>query len=119
MTALAAGTAGGLTTSASSAVTDAYGALRARLRQLFGDDEHAVEVLERHEGDPGQYQEPLRLMLVRADAARDDEVLSAARDLLASVASDRPAKEKYHVDVHNSQGVAVGNGVTQHNVFHK
>ncbi|WP_207386746.1 RIP homotypic interaction motif-containing protein [Frankia sp. Cppng1_Ct_nod] len=115
--ALAAGAAGGLTESASAAVTGAYAALRDRLRRLFTADREAAGVLELHEGNPDVYQEPLRHVLARSGAAGDYEVVAAAQYLMTLLDAAGSAAGKYSVDVRGAQGVQVGDGNTQTNTF--
>ncbi len=97
--ALAAGAAAGLTETASTAVGDAYQGLKSLTRRALrrgGVDEEPT--------DPGE----LREALAAADAGADAELLAAARRVLELT----DPTGKYVVDVHDNQGVQVGDGNT-------
>src|SRR4051812_39466464 len=82
--ALAAGAGAGLKDSASTAVRDAYAGLRDLLRRRVGDhDEQAVQALEADETEPGVWQARIGEALTTSGAADDEQVLAAARRLLA------------------------------------
>jgi len=93
--ALAAGASAGLTDTVSSAVKDAYTDLRAALRQRLTNHGRPVEAATAAE-------------IAASGADRDEEVLSAARRLLAAV--DQP-----RIDLREAKGVRVGDHDTRHN----
>ena len=113
-TALAAGAALGLKDAASTAIKDAYGALKAMVkRRLAGGD----LVLDRHEHAPDTWRAPLEAELTAAGAGGDAELVAAARALMELVDAAGSRAGKYAVDVRGSQGVQIGDHNTQDNVF--
>jgi hypothetical protein len=114
--ALAAGAGAGLKDSASTAVRDAYAGLRDLLRRRVGDhDEQAVQALEADETEPGVWQARIGEALTTSGAADDEQVLAAARRLLA--VADPALAAKYQVDVREAKGVQVGDHNSQTNTF--
>lgn len=99
-TALLAGTAGGLSSTASAAVGQAYEALCAAVRRrLRGRDE---EALDAYLDDPAAGRD--RLLAALPDA--DDELVAMARAVLV------PQPGKYTVDARGATNVMTG----EHNV---
>ncbi|MEV6302697.1 hypothetical protein AB0M02_25015 [Actinoplanes sp. NPDC051861] len=82
--ALAAGATAGLTDTTSAAIRDAYGALRERLTALLAgrNAEEALQELESG-ADPAAIAEEVGADLVESGAVADEQVLDAARRLLA------------------------------------
>lgn len=117
VTALAAGAALGLKDTASSAMKDAYLALRALAGKRLAGRPNGELVMAQHEQAPQTWQAPLVAELAAAGAADDADLLAAAHTLtkLAEEAGFRSVK--YTVDVRGSQGVAVGDHNAQTNVF--
>ncbi|MFG2084425.1 MULTISPECIES: hypothetical protein [Micromonospora] len=113
VTALAAGASAGVSATASSAVQDAYAALKDRLRELFADRPEAQGKLYADKTLPGQWQELLGADLVASEAASDPAVLAAARDLLR----EAPAGTTVHV-AGNIYGQQIGDRTHQRNEFH-
>lgn len=103
MAALAAGATAGLTNTASAGVKDAYEGLKSLTRKALHRDE-ADEQLEQQLADPQAHSEELRAELAAAHADNDAELVAAARKLLALV--------EYRIDVHDNQGVQIGDGNT-------
>ncbi|WP_214401327.1 RIP homotypic interaction motif-containing protein [Pseudonocardia lacus] len=117
LAALAAGAVAGAQGTATEVVKDAYGALRASVAaRLRGRTEGEV-ALRAHSDAPEQWRGALEAELVRAGADRDGEVLRAAERLIGLVDPRGSAAGRYAVNVRNSQGVQIGNGNTQGNVF--
>lgn len=122
LAAMAAGATAGVTTgitdATSLAIRNGYDGLRdLLLRRLTGRGREALQALEAEESTPGAWQVRLTEDLVRSGADRDEEILSAARELLARVeASGRT--EVGHVDLREARGVQLGSNNTQHNTFH-
>jgi hypothetical protein len=117
LTALAAGAALGLKDTASAAVRDAYGALKALVgRRLAGRPDGEL-ALDRYEQAPDIWQAPLQAELAAAGAARDKDLLAAAEMLMALTDEAGSRTGKYTVNIGNSQGVAVGDNNTQNNTF--
>lgn len=84
--ALVAGATKGVGDAAASAVKDAYGVLKSKLRAIFADDPIAEMVLTQHEGDPDTYGAPLRKKLEAAGVTslgEEDELVVAAQQVLA------------------------------------
>ncbi|MFC8451074.1 hypothetical protein [Kitasatospora sp. NPDC057223] len=105
--ALAAGTSAGLTDTVSSAVRDAYGALRAAaLRRLPGG---GAELLDAEQVEPDVWEARLREELTASGADRDRELLALAENLLALLGSGG----KYRVDARGAKGVQIGDHNTQ------
>jgi hypothetical protein len=117
VSALGAGAALGLKDSASSAVTDAYAALKALVAKRLARRPGADVVLARYEEDPGIWQEPLKDELEKAGVGRDGDLMAAAQVLLALADEAGTRAGKYVIDARGSQGVQVGDRNTQHNVF--
>jgi RIP homotypic interaction motif len=117
VTALAAGAALGLKDTASVAVRDAYGSLKAlATRRLAGRGEGEL-ALARHEEDPQAWEGPLVAELTAVGAADDASLVAAAQALMTMVDETGSRAGKYIVRVQSSQGVQVGDHNTQHNIF--
>lgn len=83
--ALIVGATTGLGETTSTAVKDAYGALKSKLRSVFAGDSSAELVLAEHELDPDTYEAPLRKKLEAAGVAdldEDDDLVMAAQEVL-------------------------------------
>jgi hypothetical protein len=117
VTALAAGAALGVRDTASSAVEDAYAGLTALVRERLGDRPDGELVLARHEQAPETWRAPLIAELGQAGAGNDSGLVAAAVTLMRLVDEAGERTEKYAVDVRGAQGVQIGDGNTQHNVF--
>jgi hypothetical protein len=117
VTALAAGAGLGLKDAASSAVADAYNALKALVRRTLADRADGELVLARHEEAPQAWDKPLAEELTAAGAADDAELVRAAQTVMALADAAGSAAGRYSVVVHGSQGVQVGDHNTQHNTF--
>jgi hypothetical protein len=117
VTALAAGASLGITDTASSAIKDAYTALKARVRKRLGGRPEAELVLAKHEQAPQTWRAPLMAELDDAGAGRDADLVAAAEALMHLVDEAGAQAGKYTVDVRGAQGVQIGDRNTQHNVF--
>lgn len=113
--ALASGAAAGVKDTASSAVTDAYGGLRAMVKALFAGRQRAELVLAEHEVAPETWKAPLVGELTEAGV--DDGLVAAAQALMRLIDAEGSRVRKYHVDTRGSQGVQVGDGNVQNNSF--
>ncbi|WP_460402985.1 RIP homotypic interaction motif-containing protein [Actinophytocola sediminis] len=111
VTALTAGAAAGLTATASGAIQDAYAGLRAAVRKrLAAHGEDAAEVLDAED------QATLGEALAASGADRDEDVLAAARALMAQLeAAGGPTV--IVADVREAKGVQLGDHNTQTNTF--
>lgn len=117
VTALAAGAALGVKDTASSAVEDAYAGLKALVRKRLGDRPDGELVLARYEQAPETWRAPLMAELDQAGAGNDSSLVAAAVALMRLVDEAGQRAGKYAVDVRGAQGVQIGDGNTQHNVF--
>ena len=118
VTALAAGAALGLKDAASTAINDAYGALKALVRRRLGARPDGELALDRHEQAPDTWRAPLEAELTAAGAGGDAELVAAAKSLMELADPAGSREGKYIVDVRGSQGVQIGNHNKQENVFH-
>lgn len=114
ISALAAGGSAGLRESASSALSDAYGALKGLvLRKLSGRRDGALAV-ERHAEDPETWQAPLAKELREAGAEHDGQLVEAAQ-LLLSLAEQTGARgNTYNVDARGASSFQIGEHGVQH-----
>ena len=117
VTALAAGAALGITDTASSAIKDAYAALKTLVRKRLGGRPDAELVLAKHEQAPQTWRAPLRAELDEAGAGHDADLVAAAEALMHLVDEAGARAGKYTVDARGAQGVQIGDRNTQHNVF--
>ncbi|MBT8225391.1 MAG: hypothetical protein HKP61_20950 [Dactylosporangium sp.] len=101
--ALAAGASAGLTSTASAAVGDAYAGLKGLLgRRLVG--RRSAAVLETEETDAGTWQTRLGADLLDSGAADDEDILAAARALLAR--ADPATAKTFNIHIQTSHGAA-------------
>ena len=117
VTALAAGAALGLKDTASAAVKDAYGSLKAMVTGRLAGQRDGELVLARHEEAPKAWEGPLAVELTAAGATDDVGLVAAAQALMSLVDETGSRAGKYAVQVQGSQGVQVGNHNIQHNIF--
>ncbi|WAL68887.1 hypothetical protein ORV05_14330 [Amycolatopsis cynarae] len=115
--ALAAGAGSAAKDVGSSAVKDAYEALRSAVRRLFSGKRAAEDALSGHEIEPAQWRERLAEALREAAAGADPELLDAAREVLRRADPEGSAAGKYTVDAREGKGVQIGDGNVQHNTF--
>jgi hypothetical protein len=118
VTALATGSALGVTDSVSSAVKDAYAGLKALVKKRLAGQPGAEVVLARHEEAPNTWRQPLLEELARAGADQDRDLAQAAQVLMNLVDEAGARAGKYKVDVRGAQGVQIGEHNRQDNVFH-
>ncbi|MGY3521069.1 hypothetical protein ACVMYR_32750 [Micromonospora sp. PTRAS2] len=119
--ALAAGAAAGVSNATTNVVQDAYTALREAVRRRLAghgtDAALATPALEANELDDGVWRAEIGRRLEEAGADRDEELLAAARALLALTNPDGVGAGKYSVDLRDARGVQVGDHNTQTNAF--
>ena len=115
--ALVAGAVAGSSEVARTAVVDAYTALKGLLRRRLVGRPEAQQALEGRETEPGRWRAVLADALTASGADADEQVLAAARRLLA-VADPDGTRGKYQVDASHARGVQVGDHNTQTNIFH-
>jgi hypothetical protein len=113
-TALVAGAAAGTKDTASTAIKDAYQALKAIVKNRFTGRSRAEMVLAEHEAAPRTWREPLVAELTAVGV--DAELLSAAQALLELVGISGPRPGKYSTDLRGAQGAQVGEHNNQFNV---
>ncbi|GGM73016.1 RIP homotypic interaction motif-containing protein [Dactylosporangium sucinum] len=105
-----AGAASGTSQVASSAIGDAYAGLRDALRRRL-DGSTAVHQFDAEPtDDPQVWQARLGADLGACGADRDDQILAAARRVLALADPAGAQAGKYTVTVEHSSGVQVGDG---------
>src|SRR6266516_567632 len=117
-TALAAGAALGVKETASSAMKDAYGGLKALVKRRLAGRPEAELVLARHENAPELYRTSLISELAEAGADRDLDLVAAAQALMNMVDDAGARAGKYKVGVRGAQGIQIGDRNRQDNVFH-
>src|SRR6185369_15182899 len=110
LAALVAGSTAGVTNVATAAVQDAYAGLKGAIRGRLAQHGKA-EVLDGYETDPGVWQADLTRTLDETGIAGSDDILAAARALLALAGS------KYQVDARDAKGLQVGDHNEQTNYF--
>jgi hypothetical protein len=115
--ALAAAVLKGTGEAASTAVKDAYTALKNALATRFAEHQVATTVLDDHEEDPETYEKPLLKKIQQAGAGDDPRILELAQTLLRLMDESGSRAGKYAVNIHESQGVQIGDHSTQHNTF--
>ena len=119
VTALAAGAGAGALDALKDDVKEMAKAAYARLRGLatkrLSGRPHGELALAEHETAPGKWEALLAAELTEAGAARDDELVAAAKALMELVG---PAGAgKYNVTIKDSKGFQVGDGNVQVNKF--
>jgi hypothetical protein len=115
--ALAAGALKGAGESATTAVKDAYIAIRTAMAARFAERHASANVLADHEVDPDTYERSLAETIQETGAAEDPRILELAQALMRLMDQDGTLAGKYTVDVRWGKGVQVGDHGTQHNTF--
>jgi hypothetical protein len=116
--ALLAGSAAGVTSASSSMVTDAYAALKGLVRRRVAARRAGAEaIVDREQQDPAAWEAELVPVLTEAQVDQDEQIVTAARQLLALVDPSGAAAGKYTVDLREAKGVQVGDHNVQHNQF--
>ena len=122
ITALAAGAAAGaidgLKDTAKDAAKAAYAKLRGLARKRVAVRPDGELALDRYETTPDTWQPVLAAELKAAGAADDAELVAVAKALMELVDRAGASQGKYNVTVTGGQGVQVGDGNTQSNVFY-
>jgi hypothetical protein len=108
----AAGASAAVKDTASQAVKDAYGALKALLRNRLGGDPRSEAELDRVEQRPDADPQALKQPLRAVGAERDEELIRTARDLLVLVDPDGAGRGKYDVRISGGKGIVVGDHST-------
>lgn len=113
--AMAAGALSGMKDTASQAVKDAYGALKAKIKDRFSGNAKAELILAEHETAPQTWGSPLMVELASAGADRDADILAAAQALMKLVDPAGYQSGKYNVDNSTIRNSQLGDHNTQHN----
>ena len=100
LAALVSGAAAGLGETASTAVKDAYGALRQRLQRLFDADPLAKSTLEQYTASPDVWEKPLRVQISRFEADKDAQVLDAAERVMRLVDAQAASRTGINIGPH-------------------
>jgi hypothetical protein len=117
VTALAAGAAAALQDETKSAVKAAYARVRELAKKRFTHPDNGEYLMEKHAEDPETWGKPLAKELEQAGAARDPDLVTAARELMRLLDARGSREGKYVVSVRDSRGVQIGDGNTQTNYF--
>jgi hypothetical protein len=115
--ALVAGAAAGAQGTATDAVKDLYGGLKASIKKKFSGRAPAEVALEEHAVKPELWGKVLEAELVEANAGADPDITDAAQRLMTLLDSAGSQAGKYLVDVRGAQGVVVGDHNHQANSF--
>ncbi|MFI6822698.1 hypothetical protein ACIBJE_17355 [Micromonospora sp. NPDC050187] len=116
--ALAAGASAGVSGAATQAVQDSYAELKALLRRALqgrGNVAAEIETLDAEQATSGVWRTRLGGPVAESGAADDQDVLAAARELLD--AAEQARLGRYRVEIHDSQGLQVGDHNQQSNHF--
>lgn len=111
VTAVSAGSMGGVTDVAKKAIGDSYEGLKALIKKKFGHGSNVSQAIERLQAKPDSpgHRAVLSEELANAKAASDPEVLSAAQSLLALVKA-LPQGEQHVQQVAHGVGIAQASG---------
>ncbi len=115
--ALAAGAVAGAQNTATDAVKDAYTGLKELVRRRLSGRTSGEQALAQHDDNPRQADEVLEAELVAVGAGDDTAVVDAAQRLMALLDPTGAQAGKYVVDIHDAQGVQVGDHNVQTNTF--
>jgi hypothetical protein len=122
ITALAAGASAGaidsLKDSAKDAAKAAYAKLCALARKRVAARPDGELALDRYETAPDTWKPVLTAELTAARAADDAELVATAKALMELIDQAGARQGKYHVTISGGQGIQVGDGNTQSNVFY-
>jgi hypothetical protein len=117
VSALVAGMSKGLGDTVSTAVGDAYAALKASITRRFAGDIRANMVLEEHQSDPETWNGPLLKVMQASGADTDQEIIAAARKLLLLTDPAEARPGKFVIDTHGGNIGLVGDHGQQTNYF--
>jgi hypothetical protein len=115
--ALSSGAARGVVDSASDAVATAHSKLKRLIADRFAGNKSAEVALSEHADDPDTWQAPLAKALTATGASADESVLAAARQLMELLDAAGARAGRYDVDLRGGQGVQVGEGNQQVNIY--
>ena len=106
--ALAAGASAALRDTTSEAIKDAYAGFKALLQRKLGDRADLQSTLNKHEDEPEAYERALKHELAKAGVAEDNEIVTAAEELMAKVDPEGARTGKYNVTVTGGKVGAIG-----------
>jgi hypothetical protein len=117
LTALAAGSAAGISATASTAIQDAYQGLCSAARRLVrGSSE--PNALDEYVADPISHHDSLAEVLAAGNAAQDRVLVEAALRMLALThPGSQESSAKYSVHAEGAKGLVVGDHAQQTNTF--
>lgn len=84
---------------AGEVVADAYDSLKGFVKRKFAGDTEAEMVLARHETQPEIWETPLREALVRHGADKDEEIITAAHQVMTHVNPQQASTGKYNTQI--------------------
>jgi hypothetical protein len=121
LAALAAGASAGaldaLKDDAKEKVKAVYGKLHGLVKKRVSGRPHGELALAEYESAPRKWEGLLTAELTEAGAARDDDLVAAAKALMELIDQPGAKSGKYNVTIKNSKGVQVGDGNFQVNKF--
>jgi len=80
-------------------------------------DEAAGKTLQRHAGNPGGYEIPVRDLVVESGADQDQTILDLAHELLATADPEGAQVGRYNVKVTGGNVGAIGDNATVTQTF--
>ncbi len=114
LTALVAGAA----ETSTDAVKDAYQGIKELIKRRFTDKPEATMALAKHAEKPQVWEEPLKDEIITAGLDRDEEILTAAKQLLELAQPEEAAGGKYNVQFHGEvKGAVIGDQSTVNQTF--
>lgn len=109
LAALAAGAVAAAKETAGTAIRDAYEGLKSLIKNKLADKALAKVAVDTHATEPQPAEAILRPALNEAAVDQDEELLAAAKELLATADSDGSVGRRYSLQVTgNVQGVVQG-----------
>jgi hypothetical protein len=121
LAALAAGASAGVLDALKDDVKEkaraAYAKLRGLAKKRVSGRPHGELALAEYESAPQKWEGLLTAELTEAGAARDDDLVAAAKALMELVDQSGAKSGKYNVTIKGSKGVQVGDGNVQVNKF--
>ena len=115
--ALASGAAHGASGSADDAATAAFATLTRLIADRFAGNSSAEVAFSEYSVDPGTWRAPLAKALAVTGISADQLVLAAARRLMGLLDGAGARAGKYDIDLRGGQGVQVGEGNQQVNIY--
>lgn len=118
LSALAAGAGAAATDVAAQSVKDAYGGLKALIRDRFTGNPVAEQTLAKYENDPQGWRTPMHDVLVESGAAEAGPIVERARQVIELIRAEQTGNSKFNIqNMGNVQGQVVGDHAHQENIF--